>query len=90
MSLAPLLTHGSYDWAEVELASGEILNDRSQIVFVGTHIGALLVPIRTQIRVTEYRRFRAHSPHTNHRLLSMNVALNGPQSISRANGPGSR
>src|ERR1700755_2936189 len=39
-----LLNHGSYDWAEVEWL-GRILNEHSQIVFVGTHIGALLVPI---------------------------------------------
>jgi FkbM family methyltransferase len=74
-----LLTHGSYDWAEVEWL-GRILNDRSQIVFVGTHIGALLVPLALRSGSRNIVAFEP-SPH-NHRLLSMNVALNGLQSIS--------
>lgn len=74
-----LLRHGSYDWAEVEWL-GRILNERSQIVFVGTHIGALLVPIASRSGSRNIVAFEP-SPH-NHRLLSMNVALNGLHSIS--------
>ena len=74
-----LLKHGSYDWAEIEWL-GRILNDRSQIVFVGTHIGAVLVPIALRSGSRNIVAFEP-SPH-NHRLLSMNVALNGLHSIS--------
>ena len=39
-----LLEHGSYDWAELQWLS-RILSDCSRVVFVGAHIGSLLVPI---------------------------------------------
>jgi FkbM family methyltransferase len=74
-----LLRHGSYDWAEVEWL-GRLLNEHSQIVFVGAHIGALLVPIALRSGSRKILAFEP-SPH-NHRLLSRNVALNGLQSIS--------
>lgn len=74
-----LLRHGSYDWAEIERL-GRVLNNRSQIVFVGAHIGALLVPIALRSGSRQIIAFEP-SPH-NHRLLSMNVALNGLNSIS--------
>jgi len=74
-----LLRHGSYDWAEIEWL-GRILNDRSQIVFVGAHIGAVLAPIALR---SGSRKIIAFEPSPqNHRLLCMNVALNGLHSIS--------
>ncbi len=74
-----LLRHGSYDWAEVQWL-GRALNDRSRIVFVGAHIGALLVPIALRSGSRDIVALEP-SPH-NHRLLSMNVALNGLSTIS--------
>jgi FkbM family methyltransferase len=73
-----LLEHGSYDWAEVQWLS-RILSDRSRVVFVGAHIGALLVPIALKSGSGEIVAFEP-SPR-NHRLLCMNVALNGLQSV---------
>jgi FkbM family methyltransferase len=74
-----LLRNGFYDWAEVEWLSA-ILTPESRIVFVGAHIGALLVPIA---RRSGSRHIVAIEPSPrNHRLLSMNIALNGLQSIT--------
>ncbi len=68
-----LLNNGSYDWTEVEWLS-RILGDRSRVAFVGAHIGALLVPIALRARP----QIVAFEPSPqNHRLLTMNIALNG-------------
>jgi len=73
-----LLTHGAYDWAAIEWLC-RILAADSRIVFVGAHIGALLVPIA---RNSGSRDLVAFEPSpTNHRLLSLNLALNGLQAI---------
>jgi FkbM family methyltransferase len=69
-----LLRHGSYDWPEIEWL-GRILDERSRIVFAGAHIGALLVPIALRCRSQHIVAFEP-SPR-NHRLLEMNLALNG-------------
>jgi FkbM family methyltransferase len=68
-----LLRHGSFDWPEITWL-GRLLDGNSHIVFVGAHVGALLVPIAV----------RSGSPHilafepspANHRLLLANLALN--------------
>ena len=70
-----LLEGGAYDWKDIQrLAS--IVNQSSSInVFVGSHIGALLIPIALQ---SGSRRVIAFEPSPrNHHLLTMNVALNG-------------
>jgi len=69
-----LLTHGAYDLTAIEWLC-RILTGNSRIVFVGAHIGALLVPIALKSGSREIVAFEP-SP-TNHRLLSMNLALNG-------------
>jgi FkbM family methyltransferase len=74
-----LLRHGSYDWAEIEWL-GQILHSRSGIVFVGAHIGALLVPLALRSGSRDIVAFEP-SPN-NHRLLGMNVALNGIEGIA--------
>jgi FkbM family methyltransferase len=69
-----LLDRGSYDWPEIQWL-GRLIDAQSQLVFVGTHIGALLVPL---VRNSGATRVRALEPSPrNHRFLSMNVALNG-------------
>lgn len=74
-----LLTGGSYDWPAIEWLC-RILSDRSHIVFVGAHIGSVLVPIALQSGARQVTAFEP-SPH-NHRLLSMNLALNGLSEVS--------
>jgi len=69
-----LLKHGAYDWRDIQWLA-RILNDRSSIVFVGAHIGALLIPIARQSGSRQVIAFEP-SPR-NHHLLTMNVALNG-------------
>ncbi len=73
-----LLTRGAYDWAAIEWLC-LILADSSRIVFVGAHIGALVIPIALKSGSRDIVAFEP-SP-TNHRLLSMNLALNGLQAI---------
>ncbi len=73
-----LLTRGEYDWSEIEWLC-RILADNSRIVFVGAHIGALVVPIALKSGSRDIVAFEP-SP-INHRLLSLNLALNGLQAI---------
>jgi FkbM family methyltransferase len=73
-----LLTRGTYDWTAIEWLC-RILADNSRIVFVGAHIGALVVPIALKSGSRDIVAFEP-SP-TNHRLLSLNLALNGLQGI---------
>src|SRR5215510_10338571 len=42
-----LLNRGSYDWREIQWLA-RIVDERSHIVFVGAHIGSLLIPIAKQ------------------------------------------
>jgi len=73
-----LLTRGAYDWSVIEWLC-RVLADNSRIVFVGAHIGALLVPIALKSGSRDIVAFEP-SP-TNHRLLQLNLALNALQSI---------
>lgn len=73
-----LLTSGKYDWTAIEWLCRTLV-DNSRIVFVGAHIGALVVPIALKSGSRDIVAFEP-SP-TNHRLLSMNLALNGLQAI---------
>lgn len=69
-----LLKNGEYDWPEVTLLS-RLVGPNSRIVFVGAHIGALLVPI---VRASGARSVIAYEPSPrNHNLLKMNLTLNG-------------
>jgi FkbM family methyltransferase len=68
-----LLKHGAYDWAAI-LWLGRILSADSHIIFVGAHIGALLIPIAQRSGARYVVGFEP-SP-INHRLLTMNIALN--------------
>ena len=73
-----LLTRGAYDWTAIEWLC-RILGANSRIVFVGAHIGTLLVPIALKSGARDIIAFEP-SP-TNHRLLTLNLALNGLQAI---------
>jgi len=68
-----LLNRGEYDWAGVTMLS-RLLTPASRVVFVGAHIGALLVPI---VRAAGTRQVIAFEPSPrNHKMLLMNLALN--------------
>jgi len=73
-----LLRHGSYDWPDVQWLSG-ILDERSVVVFVGAHIGSVLIPIARQ---SGAQRVVALEPSPrNHDLLKLNVLLNELKSV---------
>lgn len=68
-----LLRHGEYDWAQIELLAS-LVGASSRLIFAGSHIGALLVPI---VRAAGTRAVLAYEPSPrNCRLLKMNLALN--------------
>jgi FkbM family methyltransferase len=69
-----LLSVGAYDWPEVCWLAQRI-ERHSRVVFVGAHLGALLIPIALQTGVRNIVAFEP-SPQ-NYRLLKMNLALNG-------------
>jgi FkbM family methyltransferase len=69
-----LLSHGSYDWPAVSWLL-RLLDPDSRLVFVGAHLGALLIPL---VLHSGARRVIAFEPAPrNFRLLTMNLALNG-------------
>jgi FkbM family methyltransferase len=68
-----LLRAGSYDWPEVCWLSQLVTAD-SRLVFVGAHLGALLIPIALRSGARNIVAFEP-SPQ-NHRLLRMNLTLN--------------
>ena len=73
-----LLKHGSYDWREIQWLA-RILNEQSSIVFVGAHIGSLLIPIARQ---SGSGRVIALEPSPrNHHLLKLNLLLNELNSV---------
>src|SRR5262249_1256764 len=73
-----LLSHGSYDWAEI-LWLMRVLDRNAHIVFVGAHLGALVVPIARALRSARVIAFEP-SPQ-NYKLLQLNVALNGLSNV---------
>jgi FkbM family methyltransferase len=73
-----LLTHGSYDWREIQWLA-RILDEQSSIVFVGAHIGSLLIPLARQ---SGSHRVIAFEPSPrNHHMLKLNVLLNELDSV---------
>jgi FkbM family methyltransferase len=69
-----LLSRGHYDWTAISWLL-PLLNPQSRILFVGAHLGALLVPIAIH---SGARHIVAFEPAPdNYRLLKMNLALNG-------------
>lgn len=69
-----LLATGSYDFASVRWLL-KLLGADSRMVFVGAHVGALLVPLAVQ---SGSRHVHAFEPSPgNRRLLQMSLALNG-------------
>jgi FkbM family methyltransferase len=69
-----LLSRGAYDWTAISWLL-PLLGPDSRIVFVGAHLGALLIPIALHSGSRRIVAFEP-APH-NHRLLKMNLALNG-------------
>jgi FkbM family methyltransferase len=68
-----LLNRGEYGWAGVTMLS-RLLTPASRVVFVGAHIGAMLIPI---VRAAGTRQVIAFEPSPrNHKMLLMNLALN--------------
>jgi len=69
-----LLSRGDYDWEAVSWLL-RLVDQDSRIVFVGAHLGALLVPVAAR---SGSRKVIAFEPVPDtHRLLTLNVALNG-------------
>lgn len=68
-----LLQGGSYDWPEVCWLAQRVAA-HSRLVFVGAHLGALLIPIAMRSGARNIVAFEP-SPQ-NHRLLKMNLSLN--------------
>lgn len=69
-----LLSKGTYDWTAISWLA-PLLERQSRMVFVGAHLGALLVPLALQ---SGSRNIVAFEPNpATHRLLGMNLALNG-------------
>jgi FkbM family methyltransferase len=69
-----LLSRGSYDWTAISWLL-RVLDQRSRMVFVGAHLGAVLVPLALQSGSRNIVAFEPNPP--THRLLEMNLALNG-------------
>jgi FkbM family methyltransferase len=74
-----LLQSGSYDWPEVCWLS-RLIDADSRLVFVGAHLGALLIPIAQRSGARHIVAFEP-SPN-NHRLLKINLALNDLAAIT--------
>jgi FkbM family methyltransferase len=68
-----LLTRGEYGWTGVTMLS-RLLTPASRVVFVGAHIGALLIPIVRAAGTRQVLAFEA-TPRM-HKMLMMNLALN--------------
>jgi FkbM family methyltransferase len=69
-----LLSRGRYDWEAISWLLS-LVDRESHIVFVGAHLGALLVPIAVR---SGARKVVAFEPVPNtYRLLTLNLALNG-------------
>jgi FkbM family methyltransferase len=69
-----LLSRGDYDWEGVSWLLS-LVDRESHLVFVGAHLGALLVPVAAH---SGARKIVAFEPVPNtYRLLTLNVALNG-------------
>ncbi|MEY4178856.1 MAG: hypothetical protein RLY70_2430 [Planctomycetota bacterium] len=66
-----LLCNGSYDWRIVEWLQS-MLDHQSLVVFVGSHVGSLLIPISKHVR----RTVGYEADPTNFQFLKMNLALN--------------
>jgi len=73
-----LLMNGEYDWPQITWLNA-FLNATSRVVFAGAHIGAVLIPI---VRHAATRWAVAYEPSPrNFRLLTMNLQLNGIDSV---------
>jgi len=69
-----LLSRGDYDWEAISWLL-PLVDPASHIVFVGAHLGALLVPVAVR---SGSRKIVAFEPVPNtYRLLTLNLALNG-------------
>jgi FkbM family methyltransferase len=74
-----LLAYGNYDWEAVSWLL-PLVGRESRLVFVGAHLGALLVPVAAH---SGSRTIVAFEPVPDTcRLLTLNVALNGLAGIS--------
>lgn len=68
-----LLSNGSYDW-EAVMWLARLLDRQSRLIFVGAHLGALLIPLALRSNSRDITAFEPN-PGT-YRLLEMNLALN--------------
>tara|TARA_R110002096_G_scaffold106741_5_gene234473 strand:+ start:963 stop:1781 length:819 start_codon:yes stop_codon:yes gene_type:complete len=75
-----LLKYGSYDWNEILLLRN-YLNKDSTVIFVGCHIGTLLIPIAKLVK--KVYGFEANPK--NFELLNYNISLNKINNIDVKN-----
>jgi FkbM family methyltransferase len=77
-----LLADGDYDWPQIMWLS-RLAEDSSRMIFVGAHIGAVLVPV---VRSASKRQVIAYEPSPrNFRLLAMNLRLNKLDGVTARN-----
>ncbi len=76
-----LLNKGEYDWAEVQWLAGLLNQKEANIVVVGSHIGALVVPLSEHCR----RILAFEADAANYRLLQCNLVLNDCQNVRALN-----
>jgi FkbM family methyltransferase len=77
-----LLENGEYDWPQITWLK-QLLDAKSRVVFAGAHIGAVVIPLA---RISGTRSIVAYEPSPrNFRLLTMNLELNGLQSVIAVN-----
>jgi FkbM family methyltransferase len=77
-----LLVNGEYDWPQITWLFN-LVDANTQMIFVGAHIGSVLVPL---VRSTTSRRVLAFEPSPrNFRLLTMNLRLNNLDGVSARN-----
>ncbi len=75
-----LLDQGGYGLSDIEALTSVMSNtERPSLVFVGAHIGSLLIPIALATRPLRVVAFEP-SP-ANHKLLELNLRLNGVESV---------
>ena len=77
-----LLETGEYDWREVSMLA-RLTNATSRIIFVGAHVGALLIPV---VRAAGTPHAMAFEPSPrNLQLLQMNLRLNDLSEVAVEN-----
>lgn len=76
-----LLRHGEYDWSEIQWLKRQLDPERANVLVVGSHVGALVVPLSRCCR----NMIAFEADRTNFRLLELNVRLNACGNVALRN-----